>query len=129
MREDDLRATFDALHAKGTPARPFEAADIIREGGRQRRAHRTWAVIGTGLATAAAVVAALLLLPSAPAPEPVLPADPPTPSSSFTVPPTPTAPPAPNSSQVVPSGTPPGSHPAPNTTAPQQPPTSIPATF
>lgn len=75
-REDELRATFDALHAQGTPARPFEAADIIHRGTRKRQAHRTWAVLGTGFATAAAVVTALLLLPKA-APEPVRPAEPP----------------------------------------------------
>jgi hypothetical protein len=136
VREDDLRATFDALHAKGVPARPFSAADVIREGNRQRRAHRMWAVGGTGVLTAAAVAALVFFIPGKP--EPVLPADPPTvtvtPSttpaepSSSTPPQPPTSSPAGDTSGSTsgsPSSTTPGS--MPQTTVPD-PPTSVPAT-
>lgn len=82
VREDDLRATFEALHAQGTPRRPFEAADIIRKATRRRR---TFAVVGSGLATAAAVVAAVLLPQAEPAPETIEPAQPqPTTTTSTT---------------------------------------------
>ncbi|GLZ32698.1 hypothetical protein Lesp02_48860 [Lentzea sp. NBRC 105346] len=125
VREDDLRATFHALHAQGTPARPFAAADIIREGAKRRRAHRVWAVAGTGLATAAAVVAALLVLPAKePAPQQIQPADRPTvgtttgpPSSSWNPS---TSPPLPPQTSAPSSSVPPMSNPiptAPSTTS------------
>lgn len=118
VREDDLRATFDALHAKGAPPRPFEAIDVIRLGQKHRRAHRVWAVVGTGVATAAAVVAALMLIPVQ-APEPVLPANPPQLSTT----------PVPSTVEPTSSTTPepPTSSPPPDTSV-SQPPSSFPAT-
>lgn len=63
VREDDLRATFSALHAEDAPPRAVTAADVIRRGRTVRTRRRTLAVVGTGLATAAVVGVALAVLP------------------------------------------------------------------
>lgn len=79
VREEDLRATFDALHGREAPVRAFDAADVIRQGERVRRNRRAFAVAGSGFATVAAVAAALFLLPTGEAPS--APVDPARPSS------------------------------------------------
>lgn len=105
VREEDLRATFDALHGREAPARAFEAADVIRQGERVRHNRRTFAVVGSGFATVAAVAAALFLLPTGdaqPPPGTVEPARPsstrseprPTPGPSVSIEPSPDADPA-----------------------------------
>ncbi|WP_199439722.1 hypothetical protein [Umezawaea beigongshangensis] len=51
---------FDALRA-GEPELRCTAADVVRAGGRVRRRRRALAVAGTGLTTAAVVLAVALL--------------------------------------------------------------------
>lgn len=94
VREDDVRDVFDALHAGADPALGFSAADVVRAGHRVRRRRRAVAVAGTGLATAAAVVLAVLLPPvgQGNVPSPLEPAGPATDHSTtpaVPVPPTP----------------------------------------
>ena len=63
MREEDLRDMFDALHAGQDPELRLSAADVVRAGERVRRRRRAVAVTGSGLATVAAIVVAVVLLP------------------------------------------------------------------
>jgi hypothetical protein len=76
VREDDLRDVFGALHAGNDPDLGFDVSDVVRAGGRVRRRRRAVAVVGSGLATVAAVVVAIVLLPGERAPAPVEPAGP-----------------------------------------------------
>lgn len=113
VREDDLRATFSALHGEEAPPRAVTAADLIQRGRAVRSRRRTIAVVGTGLATVGVVAVALAVLPPATPPEP---ATPPAPSSTTTQVPSTT----PSSIPVEPTPTtPPGSH------APQTPPVQV----
>ncbi|GGN29883.1 hypothetical protein GCM10011609_87240 [Lentzea pudingi] len=110
VREDDLRATFSALHGEEAPPRAVTAADLIQRGQAVRSRRRTIAVAGSGLATVGVVAVALAVLPSTTPPEP---ATPPVPSSTTTQVPATT----PSSVPVEPTpAAPPGSH------APQTPP-------
>ncbi|MCG8923729.1 hypothetical protein [Lentzea sp. CC55] len=101
VREDDLRATFSALHQDAeAPPRAVTAADLIRRGQAVRSRRRTVAVVGTGLATAGVVAVALAVLPAA---KPSEPATPPLPSTT-SAPPTPSAvSPTPGSAGVTPT--------------------------
>ncbi|WP_086668750.1 hypothetical protein [Lentzea kentuckyensis] len=90
VREDDLRATFSALHAEGAPPRATTAADLIQRGQAVRSRRRTIAVVGSGLATVGVVAVALAVLPAATPPEP---ATPPGPASTTWPVPTNTTPP------------------------------------
>ena len=62
VREDDLRATFSALHGEGAPPRAVTAADLIQRGQAVRSRRRAIAVVGTGLATVGVVAVALAVL-------------------------------------------------------------------
>jgi hypothetical protein len=73
VREDDLRATFSALHAEEAPPRAVTAADLIQRGRSVRTRRRTIAVVGSGLATVGVVALALAVLPAATPPEPAIP--------------------------------------------------------
>ncbi|MGX7825999.1 hypothetical protein ACTG9Q_12980 [Actinokineospora sp. 24-640] len=77
MRDGDLRGVFNALHAEESPDLTFTAADVVRAGERVRRRRRALAVAGSGVVTAAAVLA-VVLLPGgrADVPAPLVPADP-----------------------------------------------------
>ncbi|WP_329790330.1 hypothetical protein V1227_00050 [Lentzea sp. DG1S-22] len=103
VREDDLRATFSALHQDAeAPPRAVTAADLIRRGQAVRSRRRTVAVVGTGLATAGVVAVALAVLPAA---KPSEPATPPLPSTTSAPPtPSPVSPtPAPGSVGATPT--------------------------
>ena len=100
VREDDLRATFSALHAEGAPPRATTAADLIQRGQAVRSRRRTIAVVGSGLATVGVVAVALAVLPAATPPEP---ATPPGPSSTRSQVPTTTPPPSPSSLPSTPT--------------------------
>jgi hypothetical protein len=76
VREDDLRDVFGALHAGDDQDLGFDVTDVVRAGERVRRRRRTAAAVGSGLATVAAVVVAIALLPGERAPAPVEPAGP-----------------------------------------------------
>ncbi|MEO6084078.1 MAG: hypothetical protein ABIQ18_13345 [Umezawaea sp.] len=76
MREDDLRDVFGALHAGNDPDLGFDVTDVVRAGERVRRRRRTAAAVGSGLATIAAAVVAIVLLPGGQSPAPVEPAHP-----------------------------------------------------
>jgi hypothetical protein len=76
VREDDLRDVFGALHAGNDPDLGFDFTDVVRAGERVRRRRRTAAAVGSGLATIAAVVVAIVLLPGERVPAPVEPAQP-----------------------------------------------------
>ncbi|SDH08665.1 hypothetical protein SAMN05216553_115208 [Lentzea fradiae] len=102
VREDDLRATFSALHAEDAPPRAVTAADVIRRGRTVRTRRRTIAVAGTGLATVAVVGVALAVLPPAASPEQLDPG--PSTTTTSQVPST-TPPPSPNSVETTPSRT------------------------
>lgn len=97
VRDGDLRGVFNALHAEKSPDLTFTAADVVRAGERVRQRRRALAVAGSGLATAAAVLA-VVLLPGerADAPTPLVPAGPTTqPTATATTPSPPvTSPPA-----------------------------------
>lgn len=101
VREDDLRATFSALHAEGAPPRAITAADLIQRGRTVRTRRRTIAVVGTGLATVGVVAVALAVLPPATPPEPLVPGP-----STTTSTPQPTPPSSPSSVESTPSTTP-----------------------
>ncbi len=73
VREDDLRATFSALHGEEAPPRAVTAADLIQRGRAVRSRRRTIAVVGSGLATVGVVAVALAVLPAATPPEPLTP--------------------------------------------------------
>ncbi|MFD9739423.1 hypothetical protein [Umezawaea sp. NPDC059074] len=85
MRGDDLRDVFGAVHDADDPDLGFDVADVVRAGARVRRGRRTAAAVGSGLATVAAAVVALVLLPGGRSPDPVEPAGP-TVSRTTTVP-------------------------------------------
>lgn len=87
VREDDLRATFSALHAEEAPPRAVTAADLIQRGQAVRARRRTIAVAGTGLATVGVVAVALSVLPATTPPDPAVPGP-----STTTAPPQPTSP-------------------------------------
>lgn len=76
VREDDLRDVFGALHAGNDPDLGFDVTDVVRAGERVRRRRRTAAAVGSGLATIAAAVVAIALLPGERGPAPVEPAHP-----------------------------------------------------
>ncbi|GAA3671169.1 hypothetical protein C8D88_10310 [Lentzea atacamensis] len=115
VREDDLRATFSALHAEEAPPRAVTAADLIQRGQAVRTRRRTIAVVGTGLATVGVVAVALAVLPA------TTPSDPAVPGPSTT-----TAPPRPES--PVPTTAPPSSSESTRTTTVLPPNSSRPPT-
>ncbi len=110
VREDDLRDVFGALHAGNDPDLGFGAADVVRAGERVRRRRRTVAAVGSGLATVAAVVVAIVLLPGGQAPAPEEPAGPVTSLTTTSTRPVP--PSTPTSVPNPPIETSPGSPPA-----------------
>ncbi|MFB9904093.1 hypothetical protein [Allokutzneria oryzae] len=62
VREDDMRATFDALSVRESPPLAFTAADVIANGGQVRkRRTRNLAVAGTTIAVAAVVAGVFVL--------------------------------------------------------------------
>ncbi|MET9231216.1 hypothetical protein [Lentzea sp. NPDC003310] len=131
VREDDLRATFSALHQEEAPPRATTAAEVIQRGRAVRSRRRTIAVVGSGLATAGVVAVALAVLPGAAPVDPATPA----PSTTSQLPPSTTRsaeptqetpnPTTPQSGRTEnPPATPPASEP-PDTTAPGTPSTSL----
>ncbi|KAA2261665.1 hypothetical protein F0L68_15540 [Solihabitans fulvus] len=63
MHEDELRSTFDQLHARQPLPSGLRAEDIVQRGHRVRRRRRQLAVAGTSLTTGAVAVLVMLLAP------------------------------------------------------------------
>lgn len=123
VREDDLRATFSALHAEEAPPRAVTAADLIQRGQAVRTRRRTIAVVGTGLATAGVVAVALAVLPAATPSDPAVPGPsmttaPPQPTSSLLTTPPPSSVESPQTSVAPPNSSRPEPPPVPPSTTP-----------
>ena len=84
VREQDMRATFAALNARGAPPLAVTAEDLIECGDRvRRRRKRTLAAAGTGLAVAVVLAGVFLALPEHRDPANVTPARMPESTSVF----------------------------------------------
>ncbi|QWF81243.1 hypothetical protein [Amycolatopsis sp. CA-230715] len=100
MPDEDLKELLGATGAAEGPPMGFSAEEIIGRGGRIRRRRKGFAVAATSVATAGAIAAVALLVPSR-APAPVQPAGPNVATPSVTAPP-PKIEPAPTSVPTAP---------------------------